>query len=215
MFLKAQIFDFQFREEMNNDKSSQCKIFNHVDMANNYYNDVINKYPDMAGAYFNRGVMFLLLDTYWHFHPTADCKQRDPEYSLGAELIAKHLSNFDLEAEANFREATMLDPKNPYAWLHLGVLLMQRQEWGMWEKPEPLAGNFRRETLEEAIKCLTMAHSLEPGDSFIKTRLDQANVKKQTNEAVEYFANFEKLSEDRGNIWNRRKNAQPEQEALQ
>lgn len=215
MFHKAQIFDFQFRDEINYDKSSQCKIFNHVDMASNYYRDVIQKYPDMAVAYFNRGLMFLLLDTYWHFHPTADCKRGDPGYSLGAELNAKHLSNFDLEAEANFREATMLDPKNPDAWLQLGILLMQRQEWGMWEKPEPLAENFRRETLEEAIKCLTMAHSLKPGDSFIETRLDQANLKKQTNGAVEYFVNFGKLSEDRVNIWNRRKNAEPEQEALQ
>ena len=92
---------------------------------------------------------------------------------------------------------------------------MQRQEWGMWERPEPLAGNFRRETLEEAIKCLTMANSIKPDDPFIRNRLDQANAKKQANEAVEYFANFEKMNGARGNVWSRLKNAEPEQEALQ
>ena len=215
MFHKAQIFDFQIREEMNNDKSSQCKIFNHVDMANNYYNDVINKYPDMAVAYFNRGLMFLLLGTYSHFHSTADCKQSDPEHTPGAEVIAKRLLDVDREAELSLREATMLDPKDPNAWLQLGILLMQRQEWGMWERPEPLTGDFRRETLDQAIKCLTMANSLKPDDPFIRNRLDQANAKKQANEAVEYFANFEKMNGARGNVWSRLKNAEPEQEALQ
>jgi tetratricopeptide (TPR) repeat protein len=159
--------------------------------------------------------MFLLLGTYSHFHSTADCKQSDPEHTPGAEVIAMHLLDVDREAELSLREATMLDPKDPNAWLQLGILLMQRQEWGMWERPEPLTGDFRRETLDQAIKCLTMANSLKPDDPFIRNRLDQANAKKQANEAVEYFANFEKMNGARGNVWSRLKNAEPEQEALQ
>jgi tetratricopeptide (TPR) repeat protein len=177
LFHKAQIFDFQFRAEVYNEQSNKCTMFKHVDLAKTYYHDVVTKYPDMAVAYYNEGLMLLLLDTYWRFHPTAGCGPGDADYSPGAEAVAKHLADLDRESEANFREATMLDPKDPNAWLQLGILVMQRQEPRM--SPQPLTTDFRRETLSDAIKCFTAAKALRPDDKGIGDRLNQAEAEKQ------------------------------------
>jgi tetratricopeptide (TPR) repeat protein len=214
MFHKAQIFDFQFREERNNESSNKCQMLEHVNRAKTFYDDVVRKYPDMAVAYFNKGLMLLLLDTYWHFHPTAGCVPGDAEYTRGAETIAKHLRDLDREAESNFREAIMLDPEDSNAWLQLGILLMQRQEPG-WQKPELLSTDSRRETLNEAIASLNTAEKLKPEDPFIRGRLNEAKAEKEANEAVKYFNASEKPEIDHQGVSSWLKQARLEQEALQ
>ena len=87
----------------------------------------------------------------------------------------------------------MLDPKDSNSWLQLGILLMQRQEPRMWQRPEPLTIDFRRKTLSEAIQDFAMAEKLKPDDIGIRSRLNQAESEKESNEAVAYFNTAEKL----------------------
>ena len=214
MFHKAQIFDFQFRDERNNENSNKCRVLNHVNKAKTSYDDVVSKHPDMGVAYLNKGLMLLLLDTYWHFNPTVGCVPGQAEYTPGVEALAKHVQDLDREAEANFREAIMLDPEDPNAWLQLGILLMQRQEPG-WHKPEPLTKDSRRDTLNEAIASLNHANKLKPDDTFIRSRLDQAKSEKEASEARQYFNTSEKLQLDYGGVRSWLNHAALEQEALQ
>jgi tetratricopeptide (TPR) repeat protein len=211
LFHKAQISDFLFRGEVYEDRSKKCTMLKHVYKAKNAYHDVVTAYPDMAVAYFNEGLMLLLLDTYRRFHPIVGCERGDADYSPEAEAIIKDLAKFDGESEWNFRQAILLDPDDPNAWLQLGILLAQRQEPRMWGKP--LTTDFRRKTLSEAIEYLNTAKKLRPDDVGIRSRLVQAESEREAIEAIAYF-NTAKNPDDIG-IQSRLIEAKSEQGALQ
>jgi tetratricopeptide (TPR) repeat protein len=186
MFHRAQIFDFQVRALTNGKEKDNCKILGYAATAREYYHNVLRRYPDMAVAYLNEGIMFLALDTYWRFHPSVQCNHGDDGYSSEAGAVAERLADLDEEAESDLKEATMLDPNDSNGWMQLGILLMQRQNPGIPRRPKDFTAEFRSKTLADALEALKTANKLNPDDPYISGLLDQAkDVEKQLSEAPE------------------------------